>query len=78
MIGIQVFLHVGGVTRMIPSTGITLPLVSYGGSSVLSTMITIGVIQGLNIISDGMTAKQRAGAQEKELEAEAGGELIEQ
>lgn len=46
----QVFLTVGGVIKFIPSTGVTLPLVSYGGSSVLSTLILFGVIQGLYIL----------------------------
>jgi cell division protein FtsW (lipid II flippase) len=45
----QVFLTVGGVIKFIPSTGVTLPLVSYGGSSLISTMILFGVIQGLYI-----------------------------
>ncbi|MDR1548726.1 MAG: FtsW/RodA/SpoVE family cell cycle protein [Hungatella sp.] len=47
---IQVFLTVGGVTKFIPSTGVTLPLVSYGGSSILSTFIIFGIIQGLYIL----------------------------
>lgn len=47
---IQIFLTVGGAIKFIPSTGITLPLVSYGGSSVLSTFILFGVIQGLYIL----------------------------
>lgn len=47
---IQVFLTVGGVTKFIPSTGVTLPLVSYGGSSILSTFVIFGIIQGLYIL----------------------------
>lgn len=47
----QVLLNVGGVTKFIPSTGVTLPLVSYGLSSVASTLIVFQIIQGINIIS---------------------------
>lgn len=46
----QIFLTVGGGTRLIPLTGVTLPLVSYGGSSVLSTIIMFCIIQGLYCI----------------------------
>ena len=48
--GVQVFLNVGGVIKFIPSTGLTLPLVSYGGSSILCTIIMFAIIQGLYII----------------------------
>lgn len=47
---LQVFLTVGGTTKFIPMTGVTLPLVSYGGSSLLSTMIIFGMIQGMYIM----------------------------
>ncbi len=48
--GIQVFLNIGGVIKLIPSTGLTLPLVSYGGSSIFCTMIMFAIIQGLYIM----------------------------
>jgi len=46
----QVFLTVGGVLKFIPSTGVTLPFVSYGGSSILATFILFSIIQGLYIL----------------------------
>ena len=48
--GFQVFLSIGGNIKFIPSTGVTLPLVSYGGSSMLSTLILFAVIQGLYLL----------------------------
>ena len=47
----QVFLTIGGVTKFIPSTGVTLPLVSYGGSSVISTVILFSIIQGMYVLN---------------------------
>lgn len=47
---LQVFLTIGGVIKFIPSTGVTLPFVSYGGSSMLSTFLLFGIIQGLYIL----------------------------
>ena len=48
----QVFLTVGGTSKFIPMTGITLPLVSYGGSSVICTILMFAIIQGLYILRE--------------------------
>ena len=48
----QVFLTIGGVTKFIPSTGVTLPFVSYGGSSTAATFLLFGIIQGLYILKE--------------------------
>ena len=47
----QVLLCVGGVTKFIPSTGVTLPLISYGGSSIVTTIIIFSVIQGMYVLN---------------------------
>ena len=43
-IAIQVILNIAVVTNTIPNTGITLPFISYGGSSVMFLMIEIGMV----------------------------------
>lgn len=48
----QVFLTIGGGTKFIPLTGVTLPLVSYGGSSILTTLIMFAIIEGLYMIRE--------------------------
>ena len=62
--GFQVILTIGGVTKFIPSTGVTLPLVSYGGSSVLSSIVLFAIIQGLYIMRQDEWEGRKKGSNE--------------
>lgn len=44
---IQVFINIGMNLRLIPITGVTLPLFSYGGSSLIATMISLGIVNSI-------------------------------
>lgn len=44
MLGFQAFLNMGAVTGLLPVTGKPLPFVSYGGSSILATMVAVGLL----------------------------------
>jgi rod shape determining protein RodA len=45
----QVFVNVGGNVGIMPITGIPLPLMSYGGSSVIVTLISLGLLQSVYV-----------------------------
>lgn len=45
--GFQILINVAGVVKLVPLTGITLPFISYGGSSLLSTFFLFGIFEGL-------------------------------
>jgi cell division protein FtsW (lipid II flippase) len=46
LLALQMILIVGGTLRLLPLTGVTLPLVSYGGTSMLVTLFSLGLIGG--------------------------------
>jgi len=48
MFGFQTFIIVGGVIKFIPLTGITLPFVSYGGSSLVTSFVSLGILQAIS------------------------------
>jgi rod shape determining protein RodA len=49
MLMFQVFVNVGMTIGIMPITGVTLPLMSYGGSSVITTMLAIGLLQSIYV-----------------------------
>ena len=72
--GIQTLLTIGGAIKLIPSTGVTLPFVSYGGSSLIASIMMFGILQGLFIKGNRVEDAKRL---KKELE-EATSEEVEE
>jgi len=61
MLMFQVLVNVGMNLAIMPVTGITLPLMSYGGSSVLVTFMAIGLLQSIHVQAQ-LSARDRSGA----------------
>jgi rod shape determining protein RodA len=49
MLMFQVFVNVGMTIGIMPITGVTLPLMSYGGSSVIATLLSVGLLQSIYV-----------------------------
>ena len=61
----QVFLTIGGGIKFIPLTGVTLPFISYGGSSIMATMFMFFIIQSIHIEGRREAEKQREARRKK-------------
>ena len=62
LIGIQAFIHISVSVGLLPAKGLTLPLISYGGSSMIATGITLGMLLAF---SRSETGKAEAGPAER-------------
>jgi Cell cycle protein. len=49
MLAFQTFIIIGGVTKFIPLTGVTLPFISYGGSSIVTSFSLLGIMNSLSL-----------------------------
>ena len=56
MLAGQAFIHLSVNLGLLPPTGITLPLISYGGSSLVATLVSVGIVEALSTSADGIPA----------------------
>jgi len=68
LLALQTFVIIGGNIKLIPLTGVTLPFISYGGTSMVSSLCVIGLLQGV-------ASRNEAGVDEDRALAMQGGEL---
>jgi cell division protein FtsW len=60
LLGVQTFVIIGGVINMFPLTGVTMPFVSQGGSSMLSCMALMGILHGVHACAEQDEREARA------------------
>lgn len=68
LIALQTFVIIGGNIKLIPLTGVTLPFISYGGTSMVSSLCVIGLLQGV-------ASRSEAGVHEDRALAMQGGDM---
>lgn len=59
LLAVQTFIIIGGITKFIPMTGVTVPFLSYGGTSLVSCMAVMGVVQGVANRNERMLREDR-------------------
>jgi cell division protein FtsW len=67
LFAIQSFINIGGVTGAIPITGVTLPFISYGGSSILASLMSMGVLLSISRESNRVAVSDKPVRQETTL-----------